>query len=97
MSEPTPTPEIRQNLDQNRFELSADGSTAVLEYSLENDTIILRDTRVPPELGGRGIGGLLARAGLEYARENGLKVVVLCSFVTAYIQKHPEYQSLLKK
>jgi predicted GNAT family acetyltransferase len=46
---------------------------------------------VPPALEGRGIGSALVRAGLSYAREQGYHIVPLCSFVAAYLRRHPEY------
>ena len=50
---------------------------------------------MPPALEGRGIGSRLVRAALEKVRAEGLKVVALCPFVKAYIEKHPEEQDLL--
>jgi predicted GNAT family acetyltransferase len=45
-------------------------------------------------LEGNGIGSLIVRAGLDYAREQSYKVVPLCSFVAAYIRRHTEYADL---
>ena len=42
------------------------------------------------------MGGQLARAALELARVEGLKVIAMCSFVEAYISRHSEYSELLK-
>jgi predicted GNAT family acetyltransferase len=46
-------------------------------------------------LRGRGIAGELAKTGLEYARDNQLKVDVICPLVANYISKHPEFQPLV--
>jgi predicted GNAT family acetyltransferase len=92
----TETPEIRHNQPANRFELEIETHLAVLEYQQAGETITFTHTGVPAELGGRGLGGQLARAGLEYARANALNVVPLCSFVAGYIEKHPEYRDLVK-
>jgi predicted GNAT family acetyltransferase len=51
-------------------------------------------TEVPKELEGRGIGSALIRGVLDTARRQGLKVVPLCPFAKAYIEKHPEYADL---
>ncbi len=37
----------------------------------------------------------LARGALEAARAEGLKVVPRCSFVSAYLGRHPEFNDLL--
>ena len=52
-------------------------------------------TEVPQELGGRGVGTALARGVLEDVRRRGLKVVVRCSFIRAFMTKNPEFNDLL--
>jgi hypothetical protein len=32
---------------------------------------------------------------LAYAREQGYKIIPSCSFVRAYMERHPEYDDLL--
>jgi hypothetical protein len=93
------TPELvaKHNPQAGRFEIEKDGSVAVLEYLLQDGKMVFTHTGVPPALEGQGIGSRLARAGLDHARAQGLKVVPLCSFIAGYIQKHPEYQELLEK
>ena len=54
-------------------------------------------TIVSPMLGGRGYGSRLVRSALDYARDNGLKVIPSCSFVGVYLERHPEYKALLFK
>jgi predicted GNAT family acetyltransferase len=44
---------------------------------------------------GKGIASRLVKGALDDARRQGLKVVPLCSFVAAYIDRHPEEQDLL--
>jgi len=78
--------------EQERFEIRVDGYIAELTYSLIGSTILFKHTGVPSKLEGRGIGSKLAKAGLEYARTNGLKIQSVCWFVSGYLQRHPEYQ-----
>jgi predicted GNAT family acetyltransferase len=94
--EPSANPIVLHNPAASRFELEQEGHLVVLEYLLEKGKIVFTHTGVPQELGGRGLGSLLARAGLDLARSEGLKVVPLCSFIAGYIQKHPEYQDLIE-
>jgi uncharacterized protein len=79
----------------NRFEVELPGEPAILVYSLRAGLMLLMHTEVPPEFEGRGIAGKLARAALEFARENNYKVRSFCAFTTRYIERHPEYQGLL--
>jgi predicted GNAT family acetyltransferase len=96
MTEKSEKLEVRHNIAASRFEVQVEDDIAVLDYIQRGDIITFTHTGVPAELEGRGIGSQLARAGLEYAREKSFKVLPLCWFVAGYIQRHPEYQSLVK-
>ena len=86
---------VVNNPANHRFELSANGQNAFLTYQLKPDSIVFVHTEVPKELEGGGVGGKLVRAGLEFAREQGLKAVPLCPFVSGYVKRHPEYLDLV--
>ena len=85
---------VVQNTSENRFEIRIDDLIAVSQYRLNGNVITFYHVEVPLEWEGQGIGGLLAKAGLDYARENSLKVIPACPFVAAYIRRHPEYRDL---
>jgi hypothetical protein len=87
---------VTHNPRAGRFELVKDGLLCVLEYHREGETIVFTHTGVPPALEGQGLASRLARAGLDYARVNSLKLVSACSFIDGYLRKHPEYQDLVK-
>lgn len=87
---------VTHNTESNRFEAHLNGHTAELTYRMSGSTIIFTHTGVPPALEGQGVGSLLVKTGLEYARKNNLKVRALCWFVDGYIQRHVEYQDLVK-
>jgi hypothetical protein len=57
--------------------------------------LALLETEVPESLRGTGIAGMLAKTALDYARENHLKVDVICPFVSGYLETHPEYSDLV--
>lgn len=82
---------VTHNLQARRFEIEKDSHLSVVEYELMEGKIIFTHTGVPDALSGQGIGSRLAKAGLDYAKQNRLQVVALCSFISAYINKHPEY------
>ncbi len=94
---PRMTFDIRHNESDSRFETTIDGSTAYAEYDLEEpQRIVFTHTIVPDELSGRGIANQLVKTGLDHAREKKLTVVPQCSFVQAFLKKHPEYEELTK-
>ncbi len=80
--------------DQNRFELrdgaDADAEVSVLTYERSEGEVRFLHTVVPPELEGRGVGSRLAERAVAWAREEGLEVVPVCSFVQSWLQRHPE-------
>ncbi len=86
---------VVHNAPAGRFEIREAGEIALLDYSVSGGRITLVHTEVPDAFRGRGYGGQLAQAGLEYARREGLRVVPACSFVRQYIARHPEYASLV--
>jgi predicted GNAT family acetyltransferase len=88
---------IVDNPDENQFEARVDGRIAFVSYLRRGDTIFFTHTEVPKELEGRGLGSLLARAVLERARAEHWNVVARCPFIAKYIERHPEFQSLLRR
>jgi predicted GNAT family acetyltransferase len=87
--------EVRNNEAANRFEASVAGRIAVLNYQRTSSEVAFTHTSVPRELEGLGLGSRLVRAGLDFARSHGLKVIPLCPFVAWYIQQHQEYADLV--
>ena len=89
--------EREEGSTKGRYFIRLDGHEAEMTYSRAGEkTIIIDHTGVPDELGGRGIGGKLVRRGVEDARKEGKKIIPLCPFAKAYIEKHPELQDVLK-
>ena len=87
---------VVDNRERNRFEARLEGKLAgVLTYSIENGVSTMPHTVVEPEFGGRGVGGKLAKAALDDARERGLKVDPQCPFIAGYIERNPEYADLV--
>ena len=83
---------IKHNADQQTF---TDGE-AELAYSTPEPRVIdFTHTYVPQSRRGEGVGEALARAGLDYARQQHLRVRASCPFVAAFLERHPEYQELL--
>jgi len=86
---------VRDNPALSRFELDVNGVTAVANYQLNGQVMTFARTEVPPQARHGGIASQLIAGALQAARARGLKVVPRCSFVKAYVDKHPEVQDLL--
>jgi hypothetical protein len=89
-SKPSP-----QKATSGRLEIEREGHVAYLEYTLAGKVLQLIHSEVPPALRGKGLASELAHSALEWAREQGLKVDVICPSVAAYLEKHPEYADLV--
>jgi predicted GNAT family acetyltransferase len=90
------SPTVVHNPAAGQFEIRTDAGVAVLKYVQRGDALDLMHTRVPSELEGRGYGAALARAALDYARAQGLKIIPTCPFVSAYLRRHREYGDLVQ-
>ena len=47
---------------------------------------------MPPEDEGKGYASQLVKEALDDTRGAGLKIQPACSFVVAYVRRHPEYR-----
>jgi len=67
-------------------------------YRLTGKDLDLYHTYVPEVFRGRGVAEKLCKAGFEYAKANGLRVVPSCSYISgAYLKRHPEYEPLTQR
>lgn len=85
----TDAPAVVDNREASRYELTVDGETAFLLYERTPASITFVHTEVPVALRGRHLGDALARVALDRARTEGLRIVVVCPFVRAYLRRHP--------
>jgi predicted GNAT family acetyltransferase len=87
---------IQHNTQRQRFETRIDGRAAYLTYTFQGDVVLFDHTFVPEEFRGKGIAAALVREGLEEARRQRWKIVPTCSYVAAFIRRHPEFAGLVK-
>jgi len=87
---------VRDNTNLHRLEISEGGATAFLMYRITGDAIEYQHAETPPELQGRGLASALAKFALERDKAAGRRVIPTCPFVKTYIERHPEYASLVR-
>ena len=87
-----PAPEIVTN---GRFELEHNRQVAYLEYTIAGHVLALIHSEIPVSLRGSGVGSTLVETALDWARDHRMKVDVVCPFVAAYLENHPEYSDLI--
>ena len=89
-------PDIHHDPARQAFVAKVGDATALCAYRRQGDTLVLHHTEVPPALQGQGIAAVLVKAALDWARAERLQVRPVCSYVAAYMRRHPETLDLLK-
>ena len=88
---------VEHEIDAHRFAIYDGDGVAYLDYQALTDKVVFTHTEVPVGFEGMGLGSRLARAGLDWARSKGLRVIPVCPFVAAYIRRHPEDLDLTRR
>jgi hypothetical protein len=78
---------------EHRFVVEQDGAVAELIYDVDGDRLVLAHTGVPDALSGRGVGGTLVEAAVEWAASTNLTVVPSCPFARKWLTDHPDAAS----
>ena len=90
MSEPT----VRRNEADSRYEIVVgDELAGYTEYELGDGSITFVHTVVDNAYEGQGLGGKLAKGALGDAKARGLRIDSRCSFISSYLERHPELAS----
>lgn len=87
-------PEVRDNIEQCRFEMDTNAGLAVADYRLNGSTMTIYHSEVPSPLRGRGHGARLVLGALRLAGEKGYKIVPSCWFVRDVMQSSDEFNDL---
>jgi predicted GNAT family acetyltransferase len=65
------------------------------DYHVQPAVMTLLHTEIEPAFEGQGVGSRFVAAVLDDIRSRGLRVLPICPFVRAFLQKHPEYDDLV--
>ena len=86
---------VRDNPEQRRYELYVGSELAgVADYHTQPGLVTVMHTEVDPSFEGRGLGSQFVAAVLDDIRRQEAKVLPVCPFVRAFLQRHPEYADL---
>jgi uncharacterized protein len=90
--------DIKHDPGEKRFYCVINGMECVMEYDLLDDkTMNVTHTYVPPELRNQGIAeAILTRAG-EYAVREKMRIVPTCSYAAHYFNRHKEFKKIVEK
>lgn len=79
-----------------RYEAHLDGDLAgIIDYVFKHGRLALVHTEVMAGYEGRGVANRLVRFALDDARQRGFRVLAICPYVRAYLERHPEDRDIV--
>ncbi|MGZ3273459.1 MAG: GNAT family N-acetyltransferase [Caulobacteraceae bacterium] len=85
---------VHDNRELQRFELPVNGQVVFADYRRQPGRLVITHVEAPTNLRGAGHAGRLMQGMLDEARAEGLKVLPLCPYARAWMQRRPEYRDL---
>jgi uncharacterized protein len=76
------------NPAKSRYELEVDGRLAFADYQRSGHRLIIPHVEADPALRGTGAAGRLMAKVAETARSEGMKIVPLCSYASAWLRRN---------
>jgi hypothetical protein len=86
---------VIDNKAEQRFELVEQGQTAFADYSRRGGALVIPHVETPAALRGHGVAGRLMEGIVVHAREQGAKIVPICPYAAAWLERHPEHRDLI--
>ena len=84
----------------NKFYIGENESNPIARITWKNGgnkIIVIDHTIVDPSLRGQGVAGQLLAKVVEMARNEGLKIVPVCSYAVVKLTRNNEYADVLHK
>ena len=87
--------ELRNDHQRSRYEMDEQGLTSYAAYRRQGDRLYIDYVFAPPQLRGKGASGRLMAALAADARDQGAKIIPICSYAGAWLQRNPEFHDVL--
>ena len=82
--------------EADRFTISVDDTVAgFTEIKDSGGQRTFPHTEVDDAFQGRGLASILIGEALQQTKDDGLRIVPVCSMVQAYVKKHPEFDDVV--
>lgn len=83
---------------EQKFSTSVNAKEAFIRYSRgPENSYDLEYVFVPPEARGQNIADKLVRRALQEAKDEQVKIIPTCSYVSTWFARHPEESGMLLK
>lgn len=86
---------MRDNVERSRFEIEEQGHLAFADYRRRGPSLVITHVEAAPPLRGTGAAGRLMQEVADLARREGLKIVPLCGYASAWLKRHRDYGDLV--
>jgi predicted GNAT family acetyltransferase len=87
---------VQHDTENQEFTADLNGEQAELAYATPQPNLMdFTHTYVPKGERNKGVAARLIEAGLQYAEQQGHKVIASCPAVAKFIRTHENYQRLL--
>jgi uncharacterized protein len=83
---------VTHNAGLGRYEMKTDHGLAIAVYRQRSDRRVFTHTEVPPADRGKGHAARVVKEALDDTRRLGFKIEPACSYVVAYVRRHPQYR-----
>jgi uncharacterized protein len=89
---------VRDNPERERYEVYVGSVLAgYADYHAQPRLVTVLHTEIDTAFEGQGIGSELVRRMLDDIRSRDARVLAVCPFVRAFLQRHPEYADVVWK
>lgn len=85
---------VRDNRELQRFELPVEDQVVFADYRRQPGRLVITYVEAPEALRGTGAAGQLMQGVMQEVRLEGIKVLPLCPYARAWMQRHPEFKDL---
>ena len=79
---------MRDNKNQNRYELEIDKHIVYANYRRDAETLYIDYVFAPPELRGKGAAGKLMQEITDAATSENLKIIPICGYAASWLKRH---------
>jgi uncharacterized protein len=87
--------ETTVSAQDGKYTIAVEGKTVGLaDFADRGDQRVFYHTEIDPSYGGRGLATILVEEALTAARDEGKRIVPVCSMIGTVLKKHPEYDDI---
>lgn len=83
------------SLQDGKYTIAVEGkSVGLADFKDRGDQRVFYHTEIDPAYGGRGLATILVEEALNEARNEGKRIVPVCSMIGTVLKKHPEFDDI---